>query len=141
MSITEPLTLRTAPPASAQRTDPSQINLAGYELQSLLGTGWYGEVWKAIGPGGFAQAVKVLYGRSDGDQAETELKSLNRMRQLRHPFLLNIERVELCNHRLIVVTELADGNLNERFDACVSQGRIGIPRDELLSYLRDAADA
>jgi len=141
MSITEPLTLRTAPPASAQRTDPSQINLAGYELQSLLGTGWYGEVWKAIGPGGFAKAVKVLYGRSDGDQAETELKSLNRMRQLRHPFLLNIERVELCNHRLIVVTELADGNLNERFDACVSQGRIGIPRDELLSYLRDAADA
>ncbi len=42
---------------------------------------------------------------------------------------------------MIVVTELADGNLSQRFDECRAEGRAGIPRDELLSYLRDSADA
>ncbi|MEZ6061832.1 MAG: tubulin-like doman-containing protein [Planctomycetaceae bacterium] len=115
--------------------------LAGYKLESLLGSGGYGEVYRAIGPGGLAKAVKVLFGQRDGEHAEAEMKSLERMRDLRHPFLLNIERIEICNNRLIVVTELADGNLEDRYRQCREEGLAGIPRDELLSYLRDAADA
>ena len=117
------------------------LQMADYKLTERLGAGGYGEVWKAIGPGGLPKAVKVLYGEQDSEHAESELKSLQRMRELRHPFLLSIERIEVVKSRLIVVTELADGSLSDRFEACRRDGKPGIDRDELLGYLRDAADA
>ena len=117
------------------------VQLADYQLEDKLGSGGYGEVWRAIGPGGLPKAVKILYGARHGEHAEAEMKALERMRHLRHPFLLNIERIEVVDSRLIVVTELADGNLTDRFANCRREGRHGIPRDELLGYLRDSADA
>ena len=41
----------------------------------------------------------------------------------------------------VVVTELADKSLKDRFDECRNEGLSGIPRDELLVYMGDAADA
>lgn len=115
--------------------------VGGYLLEERIGVGGYGEVWKAIGPGGLPKAVKLLFGRVDGPQAESEIRSLERMRNLRHPFLLNIERIDVCDGRMIVVTELADGSLEDRFQTARSEGKRGIERQELLAYLRDAADA
>jgi serine/threonine protein kinase len=60
---------------------------------------------------------------------------------VRHPFLLSLERIEVVDGRLLVVTELADGSLKDRFDECRKRALPGIPRDELIRYLRDAADA
>lgn len=128
----------TASP-SASSLDVTEI--AGYRLQERIGVGGFGEVWKAIGPGGFPKAVKILFGNLSGPQAETELRSLNRIRDLRHPFLLSVERVEVIDSRVVIVTELADRSLEDRFKETVASGQKGIPRDELLGYLRDAADA
>jgi serine/threonine protein kinase len=115
--------------------------IAGYQMQERIGMGGFGEVWRAIGPGGFPKAVKILFGLLNGPQADTELKSLKRIRDLRHPFLLSIERVEVVDGRVIVVTELADRSLDQRFRELVASGQRGVSRDELLRYLRDAADA
>lgn len=123
------------------RSQPGPVQIAGYTLESRLGIGGYGEVWRAIGPGGLPKAVKMLFGQMDGPQADAELKSLELMRELRHPFLLSIERIEVVEGRLVVVTELADGCLEDRFQELRKQNQKGIPRDELLGYLRDTADA
>src|SRR5262249_16312977 len=42
---------------------------------------------------------------------------------------------------LVIVMELADRSLHDRFEECQSAGLVGIPRDELLRYIRDAAEA
>ncbi|MEX0710726.1 MAG: tubulin-like doman-containing protein, partial [Pirellulales bacterium] len=43
--------------------------------------------------------------------------------------------------QLVIVTELADMSLMDRYRACRDAGTGGIPREELLAYLKDAADA
>ena len=42
---------------------------------------------------------------------------------------------------MVIVTELADASLMNRFEQCVAAGAPGIPREELLVYMSDAADA
>ena len=115
--------------------------ILGYTLKKRVGTGSYGEVWAADAPGGISKAVKFIYGCHNENRATTELKSLNKIKQVRHPFLLSLERIEVVNGRLVVISELADMSLNDRFLACCDEGLAGIPRDELLGYLKDAADA
>lgn len=123
-------------------TAPPDVELiAGYTIRERLGAGGYGEVWKADAPGGLQKAVKVIYGYSDDERASRELKSLNLIKTLRHPFLLSLERIEVINGKLVIVTELADGSLKERFAECVKAREAGVPRQELLGFVADAADA
>jgi serine/threonine protein kinase len=115
--------------------------IPGYRVCECLGTGGCGEVWKAEAPGGLTKAIKFVYGYHNEKRAAIELKALERIREVRHPFLLSLERIEVVNSQLVIVTELADGSLRERFTECRREGRPGIPRSELIRYLRDAADA
>ncbi|WP_436715125.1 tubulin-like doman-containing protein [Roseiconus lacunae] len=115
--------------------------IEGYVLEKRLGQGGFGEVWQAVAPGGLKKAVKFVYGRHGERHASQELKSLERIRGIQHPFILTLERFEFIDGQLVIVTELADGTLEDTFRGHRKRGSCGVPRDVLLNYLRDAAEA
>ena len=115
--------------------------IAGYTIQHSIGSGGFGEVFAATAPGGIQKAIKVVYGRLEESRAERELKSLQRVKEVRHPFVISIERIEIADDRLVIVTELADGSLRDAYDEARQQKKPGVDRDRLLAYLADAADA
>jgi serine/threonine protein kinase len=120
---------------------PGGEPIPGYQLVQRLGTGGYGEVWKATAPGELTKAIKIVYGHRRDARAEQELKSLGRIKEVRHPFILSLERFEIIENQLVIVMELADGSLMDRFQECQQSGLPGIPRPELLGHLLDAAEA
>ncbi len=119
--------------------------LSGYRLIERLGRGGFGEVWKVEAPGGFLKAMKFVFGDLDtedeGRAAEQELKALHRVKTIRHPYILSLERFDIIEGQLIIVMELADRNLWDRFRECRLAGRVGIPREELLRYMHETAEA
>ena len=119
----------------------AETDVLGYKLQERIGSGGFGEVWSAEAPGGICKALKIVYGFHDEKRAQAELKALDRVKSLRHPFLLNLERIEIFQGQLVVVTELADKSMADLFNEYVLKGEPGIPRDLILRYTRDAGDA
>ena len=123
------------------RIRPGYEPIKGYVLEKRIGRGGYGEVWRAEAPGGLKKAVKFVYGQHDERRATQELKSLERIKGIQHPFILTLERFEFIQNQLVIVTELADGSLEDTFDEHRERGSCGIPRKKLLDFLKDAADA
>lgn len=70
-----------------------------------------------------------------------EVKSLNAIKGVRHPYILSLDRYDLVDGQLVIIMELADCSLWDRYQQCVQQGRPGIPRSELLRYMAEAAEA
>jgi hypothetical protein len=130
----------------AVRIESQAEPIPGYRLIERLGGGGFGEVWKAEAPGGLFKAIKFVYGDLEGQdeegaRAEQELKSLSRVKTVHHPYILSLERYDIINGQLIIVMELADRTLWDRFKECRSEGLPGIPREELLRYLEETAEA
>jgi serine/threonine protein kinase len=61
---------------------------SGYRLSAFLGSGAFGQVWRASGPGGTAVALKIV---DLGDRkAYKELRALTVIKQLQHPHLVPV---------------------------------------------------
>jgi eukaryotic-like serine/threonine-protein kinase len=130
----------------AVRIETKAEPIPGYRLLERIGGGGFGEVWKAEAPGGLHKAIKFVFGDlettgDEGMRAEQELKALSRVKTVRHPYILSLERFDIIDGQLMIVMELADRNLWDRFRECRSQGLPGIPRDELLGYMEESAEA
>ncbi len=124
---------------------PNTEPIPGYRLLAPLGQGGFGEVWKCEAPGGLLKAIKFVPGAlHDLDvnaPAEEELRAIQRVKTIRHPFILSMERVERVGSELVIVLELADHNLFDLYDSERKAGKLGIARDRLLGFLREAAEA
>ena len=130
----------------AFRVEHNAEPIPGYRLIERLGGGGFGEVWSAVAPGGMHKAIKFVFGdlsatNEDDQRAKQELKALERVRSVRHPYILSLERYEVIDGQLMVVMELADRSLWDRYKECRTQGLPGIPREELLRYMEECAEA
>src|SRR5437016_238251 len=85
---------------------PGARPVPDFELVQLLGRGGFGEVWKATGPGGFAVALKFI--RLGNRAGTVELRSLELMKDIRHPHLLGMFGAWQRDDTLIIAMELAD---------------------------------
>ena len=117
---------------------PGLEPIRGYVLQSLLGSGGAGQVWKALGPGGYEVAMKFISLRNRN--VHNEARSVNLAKGLRHDHILEVLGAWERFGYLIVATELADSSLFDRLQECLANGLAGIPRDELIGYIQQIAE-
>src|SRR5262245_10315137 len=140
-TITKPVESRMA-----VRVEPNAEPIPGYRLIERLGGGGFGEVWKAEAPGGILKAIKFVHGdmdslSEDGQRAEQEFKALDRVKKVRHSYILSLDRYDIIDGRRMIVMDLADRTLWDRCRDCRAQGLPGVPRDELLKYMEETAEA
>ncbi len=111
--------------------------VAGYRLAERIGQGGTGEVWRAIGPGGVAVALKFINANHRG--SKQELRSLAQMLHVRHANLVTIFGIWERDEWTAVGMDLADGSLLDRYEASIADGKSSLSPDELIDFFRQAA--
>src|SRR5262249_52612911 len=95
----------------------------------------------AQAPGGVNVAVKRIFRPLDDESSQRELQSLELIRELRHPFLLQTQAYWSLEDRLVIVMELADDSLADWNRQERKLTGSGISSSELLGYFGEAAEA
>ena len=109
----------------------------GYRILERLGGDGRVEVWKAEGPGGFHAALRIIW--LTADVTPDDVRGLELLRRARHPNLLAAFGSWRIGGALVLATELPDRSLWDRLLEAQAAGEPGIPRDELIDHLAEAA--
>src|SRR5262249_36552298 len=112
-----------------------------YTLEKLIGRGGFGEVWRALAPGGKEVAVKIIDRPPDHEARGREERAPEGIKQCKHHFLVQTHAWWADADRLFIVMDLAEGSLRDRLAAGRKAGQRGVPQEELLVYFREAAEA
>jgi hypothetical protein len=112
----------------------------GFKLFKRIGRGAFGEVFLAEAPGGVNVAVKRIFRPLDDESSQRELQSLQLIRELRHPYLLQTQAFWSLEDRLVIVMELADDSLADWHQEVRKASGEGVPAAELIAYFREAAE-
>jgi len=137
-------TLRTpdTSPLHSPQNAEGVLQITGtYQKIKCLGRGGFGEVWSAVAPGGVEVALKILSKPADHAMAQRELKALEVVKRVRHPYLLQTHSFWTFENSIIIAMELAEGSLRDRLAECQREGKPGIPQAELIRYMRESAEA
>ncbi len=112
------------------------LTIPGLKLDKCLGKNPLGEYWLARDEEGREFRALCTFGTTVTDE-----KLVQRLRAVQHPVLPPCGVLRASSDRLALVTCFYEGTLRDRFEACRAAGLPGIPRAELLDYLRSAAEA
>ena len=114
----------------------------GYTLIEKLGRGGSGVVWLASSPTGEEVALKFIQCKNRSSiSLSKEVRVLLRLRDVKHPNIIDLKDVVATSNYLVLVMELADGCLAELQRAYLQETNRPIPPDHLLELLEQAAEA
>ncbi|HZZ78197.1 MAG TPA: protein kinase, partial [Gemmataceae bacterium] len=97
------------------------------------------EVWKAQTPDGDKKRVKILYGLGCPDIAKLK-EALNRLKTIEHPALQVAQVAHVEPGRLVLINDPIRETMRDRAHQCQARKQPGIPRTELIDYIRGAAE-
>jgi serine/threonine protein kinase len=131
---------------------PGDQVVPGHSLVQPLSQGWLGQAWQATQTDGSPATLEVVPLAAIGPETVRAIRSL---RQVRHPNLVRLLGVWFKDStgqlldaveegeavELILSAESGEKSLLDRLCECRANGLGGIPPNELLSYLEDAARA
>jgi len=136
-----PSMLRSTPGSGTHALEIGNSVSQQYEFVKQLGRGMFGEVWLAKKhPSGIEKAIKILLQPMDMDSAQRELRSLELIKNLRHPYLLATEDFWVSDGRLHIAMELADSTIKARLKSCQAVGMGAVPPEEAVQYIAEAAE-
>ena len=136
--LPKPSETQSFKPVPAARPLPPHL-LPDYTFRECLSTSPLLDSWKVQVPSGKERMVQFLYGFS-GPGGKTAQEAVNKLRSFQHPALVQTEIVHCDQGRLVLVTDLVKESLRDRFQQCANQKQPGVPRGELVDYLRAAAE-
>jgi serine/threonine protein kinase len=131
----------STPAARLEAASGGVLPVSGYKLIRRIGSGGYGEVWRAEAPGGIDVAIKIIFRPLEHADAKRELQALETIKGLHHPYLLNTQAFWPYADRLIIAMELAEGSLRDRAKQCQEAGGDGLSLEELMTYFHEASEA
>jgi serine/threonine-protein kinase len=111
----------------------------GHRLREYLGRGAFGEVWLTEVDGGKPVALKFM--PCEGRGSTQELRTLQKVRQIQHPNLIQIDRVWCYARHLVVSMELAEGSLDDLLSVYKTEFDTPMVPEQVCWYLNQIATA